>query len=76
MKKIFLLCALFSLSACGVESLTAAATSAVLKKEEAQIRKQQHDRLKESIEKIQEQQRAKDRAAREAFGMLDKSEEE
>ena len=60
------------LSACGVETLTAAATTGVLKKEEMQERKKQYNRVQERLNEAQEQMAAKDRAARDALGMVEK----
>ena len=60
------------LTACGVETLGAAATSAVLKKEEAQERKKQMNRVQERLNEAQEQMAAKDRAARQALGFDEK----
>lgn len=64
------------LSACGVETLSAAATSAVVKKEEMQERQKQYNRAQERINQAQEQMAAKDRAARDALGMTEKTQDD
>ncbi len=70
MKKMFcLFCLPLVLSACGVEVLTGAATSAVLKKEEMQVRKQQKNQIEQRLEEAQQNRAVKDQAARDALGL-------